>query len=105
LINTIIHFEHVSKRIGQREILRDLNLAINQGDIFGFLGPNGAGKTTTIRIALGLLHPTSGKVTVSGHDPEDGKTSQDRRRSTVRSSQIPVAQYDTDKITNHYSVN
>ena len=73
----VIIFEHVFKRIGQREILKDVTLTVKQGDIFGFLGPNGAGKTTSIRIALGLLHPTSGGVLVFSNDPEGGLT---RRR-------------------------
>ncbi len=71
-VNEVITFEHISKSIGSREILKDINMAVNQGDIFGFLGPNGAGKTTTIRIALGLLHPTSGKALVFGRNPEEG---------------------------------
>jgi ABC-2 type transport system ATP-binding protein len=45
-----------------------INLAVSQGEIFGFLGPNGAGKTTTIRILLGLLRPTSGRAVVLGYD-------------------------------------
>jgi len=72
-VDNVISFEHVFKRIGQREILKDITLAVKQGDIFGFLGPNGAGKNTSIRIALGLLQPTSGKVAVFRHDPVDGK--------------------------------
>jgi ABC-2 type transport system ATP-binding protein len=66
-------FEHVFKRIDQREILKDITLAVEQGDIFGFLGPNGAGKTTSIRIALGLLRPTSGTVAILGCDPVNGE--------------------------------
>jgi len=73
-LDDVIVFEHVSKRIGQREVLKDITLAVKQGDIFGFLGPNGAGKTTSIRIMLGLLQPTSGAVTILGGDPRDGET-------------------------------
>jgi ABC-2 type transport system ATP-binding protein len=69
----VITFEHVFKRIGEREILKNINLEVQRGDIFGFLGPNGAGKTTSIRIALGLLAPTSGRVSVLGRDPTDGE--------------------------------
>jgi ABC-2 type transport system ATP-binding protein len=72
-VNDVITFEHVVKRIDQREILKDITLGVKQGDIFGFLGPNGAGKTTSIRIALGLLRPTSGSVAVLGHDPTEGE--------------------------------
>jgi ABC-2 type transport system ATP-binding protein len=45
-----------------------IDLAVERGECFGFLGPNGAGKTTFIRLALGLIRPTSGRVAVMGHD-------------------------------------
>ncbi len=46
----------------------NIDLCVERGDIFGFLGPNGAGKSTTIRMILGLIHPTSGRVAIAGHD-------------------------------------
>lgn len=49
----------------------DLNFQVDQGEIFGFIGPNGAGKTTTIKMLLGLLFPTSGKVSVLGKPAGD----------------------------------
>jgi ABC-2 type transport system ATP-binding protein len=49
--------------------VRDLNLAIPAGQVFGLLGPNGAGKTTTIKVLCGLVQPTSGQVSVNGIDP------------------------------------
>jgi ABC-2 type transport system ATP-binding protein len=48
--------------------VQDLNLTVEQGELFGFLGPNGAGKTTTIRMIVGLLRPSAGTVNVAGHD-------------------------------------
>ncbi len=48
--------------------VNDVNISVERGDIFGFLGPNGAGKSTTIRMALGLIHPTAGRVCIGGHD-------------------------------------
>jgi len=45
-----------------------LSLSVYPGDVFGFLGPNGAGKSTTIRMILGLIHPTAGRVSIGGHD-------------------------------------
>ncbi len=47
-------------------VLRDLNLEIQAGEVFGFLGPNGAGKTTTLKLLTGLIHPTAGLATVLG---------------------------------------
>jgi ABC-2 type transport system ATP-binding protein len=72
-MNDIITLEHVNKELGKRQILKDVTLAVKQGDIFGYLGPNGAGKTTTIRIILGLLAATSGKVSLLGQDVQVDK--------------------------------
>jgi len=46
------------------EILKGVTLGVQRGDVFGLLGPNGAGKTTTVKVALGLMRPTSGQVTL-----------------------------------------
>lgn len=59
---------NVTKQYGQRLAVNNLSLDVQQGEIFGFLGPNGAGKTTTIRMALGLIAPTSGSVEIFGHN-------------------------------------
>jgi ABC-2 type transport system ATP-binding protein len=72
----VISLEKVSKRLWQREILKNVTLAVKQGDIFGYLGPNGAGKTTTIRIILGLMRATSGTVSVLGKDVQKDKVRQ-----------------------------
>ncbi len=53
------------------EAVKDLNLEIRPGEIFGLLGPNGAGKTTTIKMLLGLLYPTRGRISVFGKPPTD----------------------------------
>lgn len=51
--------------------VNDLDLEVQPGEIFGLLGPNGSGKSTTIKMILGLLHPTRGKVSVFGRPPDD----------------------------------
>lgn len=59
------------KRYGDTAALNGLDLAICEGEIYGFLGPNGAGKTTTIRILTGLSRPSGGHASVSGADVVD----------------------------------
>ncbi|MDY7009509.1 MAG: ATP-binding cassette domain-containing protein [Planctomycetota bacterium] len=54
--------------------VRDLNLNIRAGEIYGLLGPNGSGKSTTLKIILSLLYPTRGRVTVFGKSPSDVRT-------------------------------
>ena len=58
----------LSKTYGARAAVKELTLEVERGEILGFLGPNGAGKTTTIRMALGLITPTAGRVEVLGRD-------------------------------------
>ncbi len=57
----------LTKQFGALRAVDGLDMQVCRGDVFGFLGPNGAGKTTVIRLALGLIHPTSGHVEVCGH--------------------------------------
>ncbi|MGN6250999.1 MAG: ABC transporter ATP-binding protein [Marmoricola sp.] len=57
----------LTKRFGGQTVVRDLDLEVPTGSVFGFLGPNGSGKTTTIRMLLGLIAPTSGDLSVLGH--------------------------------------
>jgi lantibiotic transport system ATP-binding protein len=63
-----IEFAGAGKRFGARWAVTGLDLTVAEGTVFGFLGPNGAGKTTTIRLMLGLLRPTTGRIRVFGHD-------------------------------------
>ncbi|MEA2329449.1 MAG: type transport system ATP-binding protein [Thermoanaerobaculia bacterium] len=58
----------LTKIIGDKTIVDNVSFEIQRGEIFGFLGPNGAGKTTTIRMLVGLIKPTSGRVTICGFD-------------------------------------
>src|SRR5579859_7566344 len=53
---------------GDIEAVRDIDLTVAAGEVFGFLGPNGAGKTTTVRMLCTLLPPTAGTATVAGLD-------------------------------------
>ena len=60
----MIRFEHVSKLYGDKEALSDLNVTIENGEIFGLIGHNGAGKTTAISILTSIIEATYGEVFV-----------------------------------------
>ena len=66
----MIRLENLTKHYGRLAAVDSLNLEVQRGEIFGFLGPNGAGKTTTIRVMMGILRATSGRVTLGGYDVE-----------------------------------
>ena len=64
----IVVTENLSRSFGALVAVRDLNLSVQRGEIFGVLGPNGAGKSTTIRMLCGILDPSGGRGTVVGFD-------------------------------------
>lgn len=66
----VLSIKGLSKHLGRRRILTDINLDVFPGEIFGFLGPNGSGKTTTIKLILGLLSIEKGEISICGHDVE-----------------------------------
>lgn len=65
---TVLEISGLSKSFGKKEILKDINLTVKGGEVFGFLGPNGSGKTTTIKLMLGLLNYNSGSIKICGHE-------------------------------------
>jgi ABC-2 type transport system ATP-binding protein len=65
---TVIEVSGLTKRYGEVEAVRGIELAVHAGETFGFLGPNGAGKTTTIKILCTLANATSGSARVAGYD-------------------------------------
>lgn len=60
--------EHLSKRYGARHVVRDMNLALQSGEIVGLLGPNGAGKTTSFYMITGLVQADGGRITLDDQD-------------------------------------
>jgi len=61
----------LGKHYGGRTVVDHLSITVERGDIYGFLGPNGAGKSTTLRMLLGLVRPSHGRVELFGRPPSD----------------------------------
>ena len=59
-----IETHNLIKRYGEKTVVNDVNVEVEQGTIVGLLGPNGAGKTTTFYMIVGIERPTSGKITI-----------------------------------------
>ncbi len=75
----MIKTENLTKKFNTTTAVEELNLEVDEGEVFGFLGPNGAGKTTTVRMLTSLIGPTSGSAVVNGyrlgeHDTEIRRT-------------------------------
>ncbi|HOE05492.1 MAG TPA: ABC transporter ATP-binding protein [Bacteroidales bacterium] len=66
---SVISINKVSKSYGKVQAVSELNLQVNEGEIYGFIGPNGAGKSTTIRMLLNFISYDSGSISVLGFDP------------------------------------
>ncbi len=65
---TLIEVKALDKKFGAIHAVRNLSFSVKKGEVLGFLGPNGAGKSTTMKMITGFLEPTSGTVSVCGHD-------------------------------------
>jgi len=63
-----VHLDRISKAYGERTVIKDLELQVNDGEFVTLLGPSGCGKTTTLRMIAGYIYPDSGSITVSGED-------------------------------------
>ena len=64
----MIQVENLVKAFGPKLAVNDVSFTVERGEVLGFLGPNGAGKSTTMRMITGFIPPTSGRITVGGHD-------------------------------------
>ena len=106
----VIEVDELTKRYGPTTAVRELSFTVRPGHVTGFLGPNGAGKTTTLRMLLGLVAPTGGSATISGHtfrrharglrhvgalldanDVHGGRTARAHLRTLARSNRIPAS--------------
>ena len=67
-MGTVITTDSLTKTYGKKDVVKDLDLRVPGGSIYGFLGPNGAGKSTTMKMILGLIKPSKGEITVLGKE-------------------------------------
>ncbi|AKG35629.1 lantibiotic protection ABC transporter ATP-binding subunit [Paenibacillus durus] len=65
-VQSIVETKALTKQFGKQDAVKDVNLKISKGCVYGLLGPNGAGKTTILKMLVGLLHPTSGSIEMFG---------------------------------------
>lgn len=77
----VFELKNVTKKYGKKTALDNVSLSLPKGQIVGLLGPNGSGKTTMLKLAAGLLKPTSGEISVCGFKP--GAESKEDRKSVV----------------------
>jgi Cu-processing system ATP-binding protein len=75
----VVEIQHVTKRYGTIEAVRDVSIELIQGETIALVGHNGAGKTTLLKLMLGLVHPTAGSLRVLGEDPAAGEFAARRR--------------------------
>ncbi|MGL5440226.1 MAG: ATP-binding cassette domain-containing protein, partial [Filifactoraceae bacterium] len=68
-MGTVLECINLSKSYGKKSALKDISVKVESGKIVGVLGPNASGKTTFIKLANGLLTPSSGKILIDGHEP------------------------------------
>jgi len=81
--NVVLRTVNLCKNFGKLEAVKNLNLELRRGEVFGFLGPNGAGKSTTVGMILGLIQPTSGSIELFGKKQESSRWSALRRIGAI----------------------
>ena len=79
----IIEIKHLKKSYGQNEVLKDISLSVNKGEVISIIGSSGSGKSTFLRTLNLLEKITSGKVSVDGHELSDPKTDVDKVREDI----------------------
>jgi ABC-2 type transport system ATP-binding protein len=90
----MIQLEHLTRKYGDKVAVSDLHLEIPSGQLFACLGPNGAGKTTTIKMMVGLLEPTAGRIQLCGIDAV-----QERREANRLLGFVPDQPYLYEKLS------
>ncbi len=90
----MIELNSVTRNYGKKVAVDGLDLQIPAGELFAFLGPNGAGKTTSVKMMVGLLQPTQGRIEICGYD-----VVRNSREANLRTGYVPDEPYLYDKLT------
>lgn len=91
---TLVEFQAVGRHYGKKKAVDNLNLTLNEGELFALLGHNGAGKTTAIKMLVGLLQPQTGSIRVGGYDLVEST-----REAVSQLSYVPDQPYLYDKLS------
>jgi branched-chain amino acid transport system ATP-binding protein len=86
-VSALLEFDNVTMRFGGVTALREVNLSINEGEIFALIGPNGAGKTTVFNVVTGVYQPTEGEVRFDGDRIDGMKRFKVTKRGIARTFQ------------------
>jgi branched-chain amino acid transport system ATP-binding protein len=86
-VSALLEFDNVTMRFGGVTALREVNLSINEGEIFALIGPNGAGKTTVFNVVTGVYQPTEGQVRFDGDRIDGMKRFKVTKRGVARTFQ------------------
>ncbi|MBU7555680.1 ATP-binding cassette domain-containing protein [Pediococcus ethanolidurans] len=99
----ILKLDQVSKKFGHQSVLKDINITIHRGDIYGLIGRNGAGKTTILKTILKLIQPTSGQITLFGVTGGTAYIHQLSRTGSIIESPVAVDQLTAKQNLIYYS--
>lgn len=73
MVSSILDVEHITKRFGNFEAVKDISFSVKEGEIVGLLGPNGAGKSTTIFMLIDLVTPSEGEIKIFGKEYQSNR--------------------------------
>ena len=79
----VFETSHLKKSYGKKAVLKDVNLTVREGEIYGLIGKNGAGKTTLMRVLLGLTAPTDGEIKINGSSSKDALAYERRKVGAI----------------------
>ena len=92
--DAVISIKDLTKKFGHFTAVDEINLTVEEGELFGLLGPNGAGKTTIVRLLCTLIQPTSGTASVAGYDIREQAAQVRRRIGVVSDGVIALQRFD-----------